>query len=104
MFFSRIWSDSVRIFHRCMCCVDVHCTDIALYDPDKDFQCIDGLRTIPFAHVNDDYCDCIDGSDEPGIIFAYTLSLSFPVGERGRGGGLPPQSVPGSSRGIAGQL
>jgi len=42
------------------------CTDVALYDPDQDFRCFDGSHTIPFAHVNDDYCDCMDGSDEPG--------------------------------------
>lgn len=41
-------------------------SNIALYDPDKDFRCLDGSQTIPFAHVNDDYCDCLDGSDEPG--------------------------------------
>jgi len=37
-----------------------------LYPPDKDFTCFDGSQTIPFTHVNDDYCDCQDGSDEPG--------------------------------------
>lgn len=42
------------------------CLDIALYDPEQDFRCFDGSLTIPFAHVNDDYCDCMDGSDEPG--------------------------------------
>lgn len=36
------------------------------YAPDKDFICIDGSSTIPFSFVNDDYCDCEDGSDEPG--------------------------------------
>uniref|UniRef100_A0A0K8T5A3 Glucosidase 2 subunit beta n=1 Tax=Lygus hesperus TaxID=30085 RepID=A0A0K8T5A3_LYGHE len=36
------------------------------YDPSKDFVCFDGLVTIPFSQVNDDYCDCNDGSDEPG--------------------------------------
>lgn len=36
------------------------------YDPSKDFTCIDGSLTIPFKQVNDDYCDCLDGSDEPG--------------------------------------
>ncbi|KAF4526121.1 hypothetical protein B566_EDAN007615 [Ephemera danica] len=38
----------------------------SLYDPDKDFTCLDGTFTIPFLQVNDDYCDCVDGSDEPG--------------------------------------
>ncbi|CAH1101825.1 unnamed protein product [Psylliodes chrysocephalus] len=38
----------------------------ALYPPDKDFTCFDGSKTIPFNRVNDDYCDCLDASDEPG--------------------------------------
>ncbi|XP_050423739.1 glucosidase 2 subunit beta-like [Adelges cooleyi] len=37
-----------------------------LYIPDKDFSCLDGNLVIPFSHVNDDYCDCPDASDEPG--------------------------------------
>lgn len=36
----------------------------ALYDPQKDFSCLDGSKLIPFSMVNDDYCDCPDGSDE----------------------------------------
>uniref|UniRef100_A0A3Q1HS52 Glucosidase 2 subunit beta n=1 Tax=Acanthochromis polyacanthus TaxID=80966 RepID=A0A3Q1HS52_9TELE len=35
------------------------------YEEDKPFTCLDGSRTIPFDRVNDDYCDCQDGSDEP---------------------------------------
>lgn len=38
----------------------------ALYDPQKNFSCLDGSKMIPFSFVNDDYCDCSDGSDEPG--------------------------------------
>ncbi|XP_014235343.1 glucosidase 2 subunit beta isoform X1 [Trichogramma pretiosum] len=37
-----------------------------LYPSDRDFECLDGSRTISFLKVNDDYCDCEDGSDEPG--------------------------------------
>merc|ERR1712226_858562 len=28
--------------------------------------CLDGSSTITFSKVNDDYCDCADGTDEPG--------------------------------------
>ncbi|KAM9514161.1 glucosidase 2 subunit beta isoform 1-T4 [Guaruba guarouba] len=36
------------------------------YEASKPFTCLDGSATIDFAWVNDDYCDCRDGSDEPG--------------------------------------
>ncbi|KAJ1987970.1 hypothetical protein GGI25_005511 [Coemansia spiralis] len=38
------------------------------YQPNAqgNFQCLDKSLDIPFAQVNDDYCDCPDGSDEPG--------------------------------------
>lgn len=32
----------------------------------KQFHCLDGSAAHPLAFVNDDYCDCVDGSDEPG--------------------------------------
>lgn len=33
----------------------------------QEFACRDGSKKIPAARVNDDYCDCADGSDEPGM-------------------------------------
>eukprot|EP00871_Galdieria_phlegrea_P002388 jgi/Galph1/314/GphlegSOOS_G5076.1 len=30
------------------------------------FKCINSSHTIPFSNVNDDFCDCPDGTDEPG--------------------------------------
>lgn len=41
-------------------------TDKRFYRERKSFLCIDGSKMIPFEQVNDDYCDCADGSDEPG--------------------------------------
>lgn len=41
-------------------------TDKRFYKERKSFLCIDGSKMIPFEQVNDDYCDCADGSDEPG--------------------------------------
>lgn len=30
------------------------------------FNCVDSNQKIPYANLNDDFCDCVDGSDEPG--------------------------------------
>jgi protein kinase C substrate 80K-H len=39
---------------------------VSLYSVDGQFKCKDGSQRIPISQVNDDYCDCLDGSDEPG--------------------------------------
>uniref|UniRef100_A0A0M3IUH9 EF-hand domain-containing protein n=1 Tax=Ascaris lumbricoides TaxID=6252 RepID=A0A0M3IUH9_ASCLU len=40
--------------------------DGGLYATGVNFSCFTGSKIIPFSYVNDDYCDCPDGSDEPG--------------------------------------
>lgn len=52
--------------------------DAQFYDPMKDFPCFDGSQIIPFSLVNDDYCDCQDGSDEPGTSACYNGSFHCP--------------------------
>lgn len=53
------------------------CPDHHFYDETKPFTCLDGSATIPFDQVNDDYCDCKDGSDEPGELFLRSFIHSF---------------------------
>ncbi|XP_059891816.1 glucosidase 2 subunit beta-like [Gadus macrocephalus] len=52
------------------------------YRERKSFLCIDGSKMILFEQVNDDYCDCDDGSDEPGTAACpngrfYCVNLGF---------------------------
>ncbi|XP_045182305.2 glucosidase 2 subunit beta-like [Mercenaria mercenaria] len=45
-----------------------HISQVETYKADSsgNFQCVQSKKVIPFSSVNDDYCDCDDGSDEPG--------------------------------------
>ncbi|KAL8582092.1 hypothetical protein ACOMHN_004012 [Nucella lapillus] len=44
----------------------VPATKSSFYQPTKEFMCISSKQIVPWDYVNDDYCDCEDGSDEPG--------------------------------------
>eukprot|EP00922_Rhytidocystis_sp_ex-Travisia-forbesii_P027384 GHVS01040122.1.p1 GENE.GHVS01040122.1~~GHVS01040122.1.p1 ORF type:complete len:604 (+),score=119.21 GHVS01040122.1:103-1914(+) len=41
------------------------------------FRCLCGTLSIPFAALNDDFCDCPDGSDEPGTSACAGASWLF---------------------------
>lgn len=53
---------------------------LPLYDPSKDFTCLDGSQLIRFSSVNDDYCDCNDGSDEPGKVKIWSIAICHQQG------------------------
>lgn len=40
--------------------------DEGVYDISDNFQCKNGEKSINRSFVNDEFCDCSDGSDEPG--------------------------------------
>lgn len=62
--------------------------------PTGDFKCGDGSAVLSVARVNDDYCDCSDGSDEPGTPACSHLSHSrFYCLNRGHRGRWLPSAV-----------
>ncbi|OAL00790.1 hypothetical protein IQ06DRAFT_336259 [Phaeosphaeriaceae sp. SRC1lsM3a] len=58
------------------------------YKNPETFMCISNPSiTVPIAQVNDDYCDCPDGSDEPGTAAcSYISPLSPPQPSGGKPG------------------
>lgn len=49
---------------------------LSQYDTNVEtFRCLDGSKSIHRSRVNDDYCDCVDGSDEPGLATQLSVVL-----------------------------
>ncbi|KAH6788889.1 kinase C substrate [Perilla frutescens var. frutescens] len=45
--------------------IGVHPLDVTYYDSEL-IKCKDGSKSFTRDRVNDDFCDCVDGTDEPG--------------------------------------
>lgn len=65
----------------------IHRKQALFYQPDANnmFTCITSFEKIDFNRINDDYCDCLDGSDEPktnacpnGVFFCSNQHERFP--------------------------
>lgn len=41
-------------------------SEASFYQVDQEFKCLTTGQVIPFEYINDNYCDCTDGTDEPG--------------------------------------
>ncbi|EGF83209.1 hypothetical protein BATDEDRAFT_21703 [Batrachochytrium dendrobatidis JAM81] len=44
--------------------------------PQSVFKCLSDSTSIPYSALNDDYCDCADGSDEPGTSACANIQQS----------------------------
>ncbi|TFK56222.1 hypothetical protein OE88DRAFT_1716755 [Heliocybe sulcata] len=56
------------------------------------WKCLDGSKEILWSSVNDDYCDCPDGSDEPGT-GACPNSTLYCINEGHIGSSIPASRV-----------
>ena len=52
----------------------------------ETFACLSGGGTVPAVRVNDDYCDCADGSDEPGTAACGSVDVGAGAGAAAGGG------------------
>lgn len=77
---------------------DGHCLVAKYYKDAETFTCISNPSIkLPVARLNDDYCDCPDGSDEPGTSacsYLSPLSPPQPLGFEGKDSNTTP-ALPG---------
>lgn len=43
----------------------------------SEIVCDEGTRRLPVQFINDEYCDCLDGSDEPGTSACSNTNVQF---------------------------
>ena len=77
---------------------DSRCAVAKYYKDAETFTCISNPAIkLPIARLNDDYCDCPDGSDEPGTsacAYLSPLSPPQPLGFKGKDVNATP-ALPG---------
>lgn len=58
---SKVQTQKLRV-------LGTHEYQVNLYEPNekRQFVCFVSMEEIEFSKLNDDYCDCQDGTDEPG--------------------------------------
>jgi hypothetical protein len=65
------------VLARSACAIDLYgaAPDAFAYVGDGDTFACDGDKLLPVSKLNDDYCDCADGSDEPGAFSLQSRCL-----------------------------
>ena len=60
--------------------------------PAGGLACDEGYTAVPSSHINDDYCDCADGADEPrtAACSGVTATSQFACAD---GSGVPASRV-----------
>ncbi|TGZ73797.1 hypothetical protein CRM22_001320 [Opisthorchis felineus] len=66
MFFVHVLSLIIPVFDALELPRGVSLPRASFYQVGQPFKCLDGSGVVAWYQVNDDYCDCLDGSDEPG--------------------------------------
>lgn len=49
------------------------------YYTSEVIKCKDGSRSLTIDRLNDNFCDCVDGTDEPGDVLVLTGLLIFRI-------------------------
>lgn len=69
-FYRQIWKFCVFVLWFLL----YACSDEKYFDSNI-IRCKDGSKSFHRDRLNDNFCDCLDGTDEPGTLFFFNLIL-----------------------------